>query len=91
MKSKSQQNPITHDKFLQIQGIRTRLDLIYKEIDKLHRECPSGNLKKQFGEIYDSGIDMLDHLDDIIESRIPKGNTSFSTENDSYGGTDPDC
>tara|TARA_R100001530_G_scaffold135312_1_gene112193 strand:- start:1203 stop:1469 length:267 start_codon:yes stop_codon:yes gene_type:complete len=87
MKSKSQKNIITHDKFLQIQGIRTRLDLIYKEIDKLHREIPVGKLKQQFGEIYDSGIDMLDNLDDIIEGRIPKGNTSFSTENDSYGGT----
>lgn len=87
MKSKSQETLITHDKFLQIQGIRTRLDLIYKEINKLHLECPKGDLKKQFGEIYDSGIDMLDNLDDIIESRIPKGNSSFASENDSYGGT----
>jgi len=87
MKSKSQKTLITHDTFLQIQGIRTRLDLIYKEIDKIHRECPKGSLKKQFGEIYDSGIDMLDNLDDIIESRIPTGNSSFASENDSYGGT----
>ena len=87
MKSKSQKTPITHDKFLQIQGIRTRLDLIYKEINRLHLECPQGNLKKQFGEIHDSGLDMPDNLDDIIESRIPTGNSSFATENDSYGGT----
>ena len=87
MKSKSQKTPITHDTFLQIQGIKTRLDLIYKEIDKIHRECPKGSLKEQFGEIHDSGIDMLDNLDDIIESRIPTGNSSFASENDSYGGT----
>ena len=87
MKSKSQKTPITHDTFLQIQGIRTRLDLIYKEIDKIHRECPKGSLKEQFGEIHDSGIDMLDNLDNIIESRISTGNSSFASENDSYGGT----
>tara|TARA_Y100001973_G_C5181604_1_gene325250 strand:- start:1452 stop:1712 length:261 start_codon:yes stop_codon:yes gene_type:complete len=85
MKSKSQEVYITHEKFLQIQGIRTRLDLIFKDIDKLHRECPKGPLKEQFGIVYDSGIDLLDNLDNIIENKIPKGNTSFSTE--SYGGT----
>ena len=85
MKSKSQKLFITHDKFLQIQGIRTRLDLIFKDIDKLHRECPKGPLKEQFGIIYDSGLDLLDKVDVIVEDKIPKGNTSFSTE--SYGGT----
>ena len=86
MKSKSQEIFITHDKFLQIQGIRTRLDLIFKDIDKLHRECPKGNLKQHLSIIYDSGIDLLDNVDVIIDNKIPKGNTSFSDENESYGG-----
>ena len=87
MKSKSQEIFITHDKCLQIQGIRTRLDLIFKDIDKLHRECPKGALKENFGIVYDSGLELLDNLDSIIENKIPKGNTSFSDENESYGGT----
>tara|TARA_A100000172_G_scaffold79318_1_gene66135 strand:+ start:97 stop:363 length:267 start_codon:yes stop_codon:yes gene_type:complete len=87
MKSKSQEIFITHDKFLQIQGIRTRLDLIFKDIDKLHRECPKSNLKQHLSIIYDSGIDLLDNVDVIIDNKIPKGNTSFSDENESYGGT----
>ena len=92
MKSKSSKTVITKDNFLQIQGLRTRLDLIYKEVDKLMRSLPkSSNLRSALGTIHDVSYDQLGLLDDIINDKLlPKGNTSFSIEHESYGGTDPD-
>jgi hypothetical protein len=82
---------LTKDQLLQTQGIRTRLDLIYKEVDKLMRSLPKkSNFRSAFGTIHDVSYDQLGLLDDIINDKLlPFGNTSFSVE--SYGGTDPDC
>ena len=82
---------LTKDQILQTQGIRTRLDLIYKEVDKLMRSLPKkSNFRSALGTIHDVSYDQLGLLDDIINDKLlPKGNTSFSVE--SYGGTDPDC
>ena len=81
---------ITKDQLLQIQGIRTRLDLIYKEVDKLMRSLPKDNkVRSALGTVHDVNYDQLGFLDDIINDKLlPLGNTSFSVE--SYGGTDPD-
>ena len=92
MKSKSSKTVITKDNFLQIQGLRTRLDLIYKEVDKLMRSLPKkSNIRSALGNIHDVSYDQLGFLDDIINDKLlPLGNTSFSVENYNYGGTDPD-
>jgi hypothetical protein len=83
---------LTKDQLLQIQGIRTRLDLIYKEVDKLMRSLPEDNkVRYALGSIHDVSYDQLGFLDDIIKDKLlPVGNTSFSVENYSVGGTDPD-
>ena len=83
---------LTKDQLLQIQGIRTRLDLIYKEVDKLMRSLPKkSKVRSALVAIYDVNYDQLGFLDDIINDKLlPLGNTSFSTENYKIGGTDPD-
>ena len=83
---------LTKDQLLQTQGIRTRLDLIYKEVDKLMRSLPKkSKVRSALGNIHDVSYDQLGFLDDIINDKLlPLGNTSFSVENYSVGGTDPD-
>ena len=90
MKVKSQNDIITHGQLNQITSIRQRFDLVFKDVDKLFRELPKYHkCRSTFEDILDKKWDILGHLDDTIKGKIPLGNTSFS-ENDSYGGTDPD-
>ena len=70
MKSKSKNNLITQEQVVQLQGIRTRLDLIYKDIDKILRSLPKSNeVRETLGNIYDQSFDQLGFLDDIIAGK----------------------
>ena len=96
MKVKSHHDIITHGQLNQITSIKQRFELVFKDVDTLHRELPKFNKHREaVSEILDKKWDLLGFCDDLLNSvqgKIPRGNTSFSTENDedendSYGGT----
>ena len=91
MKVKSHDDIITHGQLNQITSIKQRFELLFKDVDILFRGLPKYNKHRPtVGIILDKKWDLLGHCDDLINDIVPKGNTSFSTENDSYGGTDPE-
>jgi hypothetical protein len=98
MKVKSHHDIITHGQLNQITSIKQRFELVFKDVDTLHRELSKFNKHREaVSEILDKKWDLLGFCDDLLNSvqgKIPKGNTSFSTESDEdeikYEGTDPD-
>lgn len=79
MKSKSKNNLITQEQVVQLQGIRTRLDLIYKDIDKILRSLPKSNeIRETLGNIYDQSFDQLGFLDDIIAGKKTEPEYDFN-------------